>query len=115
MTRFWALGFPPGRNTIPKHGMNFDEVYYAVEAQEILRYGYEDNRGYEFIVHPPLGKWLIALSEWLWDRSEAEWLTNSIGWRIAPAVFGCLGVIMVTRIARRMMPLEPVRLHRRRC
>ena len=25
------------------------------EAQEILRYGYEDNRGYMFIVHPPLG------------------------------------------------------------
>ena len=28
--------------------------------QELLRYGYEDNRGYMFIVHPPLGKWLIA-------------------------------------------------------
>ena len=40
--------------------MNFDEVYYATEAQEMLRYGYEDNRGYMFIVHPPLGKWLIA-------------------------------------------------------
>ncbi len=102
LTRFWALGFPPGLNSIPKNGMNFDEVYYAVEAQEILRYGYEDNRGYEFIVHPPLGKLLIALSEWLWDGSRAEWLTNSIGWRIAPAVCGCLGVIMVARIGRRM-------------
>ncbi len=103
VTRFWALGFPPGKNIIPKNGMNFDEVYYAVEAQEILRYGYEDNRGYEFIVHPPLGKLLIALSEKLWDGSSKEWLTNSIGWRIAPAVFGCLGVIMMTRIVRRMM------------
>ena len=53
-TRFWALGFPPGKS--------FDEVYYATEAQEMLRYGYEDNRDYMFIVHPPLGKWLIALS-----------------------------------------------------
>ena len=40
----------------------FDEVYYATEAQEMLRFGYEDNRGYMFIVHPPLGKWAIALS-----------------------------------------------------
>ncbi|HET6877698.1 MAG TPA: phospholipid carrier-dependent glycosyltransferase [Jatrophihabitans sp.] len=103
-TRFWALGFPPGANHIPKNGMNFDEVYYAVEAQEILRYGYEDNRGYMFIVHPPLGKWLIAASEWLWDspNTSAQYLENSLGWRIAPALFGCAGVIMMARIVRRM-------------
>jgi len=29
-TRFWALGFP--------HTKNFDEVYYATEAQEITRF-----------------------------------------------------------------------------
>jgi dolichyl-phosphate-mannose-protein mannosyltransferase len=103
VTRFWALGFPPGVNTVPKHGMNFDEVYYAVEAQEILRFGYEDNRGYMFIVHPPLGKLLIALSERLWDGNSSEWLTNSVGWRIAPALAGCAGVIMLTRIVRRML------------
>jgi dolichyl-phosphate-mannose-protein mannosyltransferase len=104
-TRFWALGFPPGKNVIPSHGMNFDEVYYATEAQEMLRYGYEDNRGYMFIVHPPLGKWLIAASEYLWDdpSNSRQWLTNSIGWRIAPALFGCAGVIMMVRIVRRMM------------
>jgi dolichyl-phosphate-mannose--protein O-mannosyl transferase len=105
LTRFWALGFPPGQNSIPKNGMNFDEVYYAVEAQEMLRYGYEDNRGYMFIVHPPLGKWLIAFSEWLWDspHTSEEYLSNSIGWRIAPALFGCLGVIILARTVRRMM------------
>jgi dolichyl-phosphate-mannose-protein mannosyltransferase len=108
-TRFWALGFPPGmpggKPNIPMSGMNFDEVYYATEGQELLRYGYEDNRGYMFIVHPPLGKWLIAGSEYLWDSpsNSAAWLSNSIGWRIAPALFGCLGVIMVARIVRRMM------------
>ena len=102
ITRFWAVGFPPGVNSVPKNGMNFDEVYYAVEAQEMLRFGYEDNRGYQFIVHPPLGKLLIAMSEWLWDGNSTQWLTNSIGWRIAPAVCGCVGVIMVSRIARRM-------------
>jgi dolichyl-phosphate-mannose--protein O-mannosyl transferase len=93
-TRFWALGFPPGKV--------FDEAYYPTEAQELLRYGYEDNRGYMFIVHPPLGKWLIALTEWLWDRNSQDWLTNSIGWRLAPAIAGCLGILMVTRIARRI-------------
>ncbi|HEV7206291.1 MAG TPA: phospholipid carrier-dependent glycosyltransferase [Jatrophihabitans sp.] len=105
VTRFWALGFPPGRNSIPKTGFNFDEVYYATEAQEMLRYGYEDNRGYMFIVHPPVGKWLIALSEKLWDSpgGSNQWLTNSIGWRIAPALAGVLGVVLVMRIARRMM------------
>jgi len=102
LTRFWALG-SPGSGLAPKKGMNFDEVYYAVEGQEILRYGYEDNRGYMFIVHPPLGKLLIAASERLFGSSSSEHLTNSLGWRIAPAVFGCLGVIMVARIVRRMM------------
>ena len=102
-TRFWALGSPPGKNVVPQNGMNFDEIYYATEAQELLRYGYEDNRGYMFIVHPPLGKWLIAMSEYLWDGNSSEYLTNSLGWRIAPALAGTLGVIMMTRIVRRIM------------
>ncbi len=107
-TRFYALGSPPGQNVIPKNGMNFDEVYYAVEAQELLRYGYEDNRGYMFIVHPPLGKWLIGAAEWLQGaisghHSSTAYLSNSLGWRIAPALFGCIGVIVVMRTVRRMM------------
>jgi dolichyl-phosphate-mannose-protein mannosyltransferase len=93
-TRFWALGFPQTKV--------FDEAYYPVEAQEILRYGYEDNRGYLFIVHPPLGKWLIGFGEWMWDDNKSQYLTNTIGWRIMPAIFGSLTVIMVARIARRL-------------
>jgi dolichyl-phosphate-mannose--protein O-mannosyl transferase len=87
LTRFWALGFPSGKN--------FDEVYYATEAQEMLRWGYEDNRGYLFIVHPPLGKWLIAFSSAIWGN-------NSLGWRVAPAVAGTVAVIILARTARRM-------------
>jgi dolichyl-phosphate-mannose--protein O-mannosyl transferase len=107
LTRFWALGFPPGQNNSPVDGKMFDEVYYATEAQELLRYGYEDNRGYMFIVHPPLGKWLIAASEWVQGvfsghHSSTAYLSNSLGWRLAPALFGCLGVIMMTRIVRRL-------------
>src|SRR4051794_29339651 len=108
LTRFWALGFPPGKNSNPIDFKNFDEVYYATEAQEMLRYGYEDNRGYMFVVHPPLGKWIIAGSEWLvgaidGKHDSTSYLANSLGWRLAPALFGCIGVIMVTRIVRRIM------------
>lgn len=86
-TRFWALGFP--------HEKVFDEVYYATEAQEMLRYGYEDNRAYMFIVHPPLGKWLIALS-------SAIFGDKTLGWRAAPALAGVISVVILTRLAMRM-------------
>jgi dolichyl-phosphate-mannose-protein mannosyltransferase len=92
VTRLWAVGWPPGKQ--------FDEIYYTTEAQELLRYGYEDNRGYMFIVHPPLGKWLIALNSQLWDPRSAD--TNTLDWRIAPALAGIISVLLITRIARRM-------------
>ena len=91
-TRFWDVGFPQGKS--------FDEVYYATEAQELLRFGYEDNRGYMFIVHPPLGKWLIAIGSWMWGGNPA---TNSLGWRIMPALAGVLGVVILARTVRRML------------
>ncbi|MDT4934895.1 MAG: dolichyl-phosphate-mannose-protein mannosyltransferase [Pseudonocardiales bacterium] len=91
-TRFWALGWP--------HGKTFDEVYYVTESKELLRYGYEDNRGYMFIVHPPLGKWLIALSSHFWHGPQH---LDSYGWRIAPALAGVLGVVVLTRTVRRML------------
>jgi dolichyl-phosphate-mannose--protein O-mannosyl transferase len=87
VTRFWALGFPTGKS--------FDEVYYAVEAQELLRYGYEDNRDYMFIVHPPLGKWCIALTSWIFGD-------NALGWRMAPAIAGTASVLILVRVAQRM-------------
>lgn len=87
ITRFWALGFPAEKT--------FDEVYYATEAQEMLRYGYEDNRGYMFIVHPPLGKWFIA-------GTSAIFGNDSAGWRAAPAIAGIVSVIVMTRVVRRM-------------
>jgi len=99
LTRFWSLGFP--------HQKIFDEAYYPIEAQELLRFGYEDNRGYMFIVHPPLGKWLIGVGEW-WqgvvshNHTAQGYLDNSLGWRTVPAIFGCLTVIIVARTARRL-------------
>lgn len=85
--RLWGIGFPKG--TI------FDEVYYATEANELLNHGYESNPGYMFIVHPPLGKWCIALGEWLFGHNE-------IGWRIPSAVAGTLCVLLLIRVTRRL-------------
>ncbi|MDT4938683.1 MAG: dolichyl-phosphate-mannose-protein mannosyltransferase [Pseudonocardiales bacterium] len=90
LTRFWALGTP--RSKV------FDEVYYATEAQEILRYGYEDNRDYMFIVHPPLGKWLIGFTEAMFGHPGQ----NALGWRFAGATVGVLSVVIMARLARRM-------------
>ena len=87
LTRFWAIGFPSEKI--------FDEIYYATEAQEMLRYGYEDNRDYMFIVHPPLGKWAIGLTSWVFGD-------NSVGWRVAPAIAGTLSVLILIRVGQRM-------------
>ena len=39
----------------------FDEVYYVDGARDLLKYGVEVSGAKpEFIVHPPLGKWMIA-------------------------------------------------------
>ena len=87
-TRFWRLSYTQGKQ--------FDEVYYATEAQELLRYGYEHNPGYLFIVHPSVGKWAIALTSALFGDTE-------LGWRAAPAVAGTLSVLILVRVARRML------------
>ncbi len=92
-TRFWALGFPSSKS--------FDEVYYATEAQELLRYGYEDNRDYMFIVHPPLGKWLIALTSALHNNHLLPG-NEAFGWRAAPALAGTLSVLIMVRVAQRI-------------
>ena len=43
-------------------GFIFDEVYYVDGARDLLKYGVEvTGQKPEFIVHPPLGKWLIGL------------------------------------------------------
>lgn len=76
----------------------FDEVYYANDADDLLSRGIEwDEKtgGPAYVVHPPLGKWMIALGIKL-----AHY--DSFGWRLSAAIFGILSVLMITRIARRM-------------
>jgi len=85
--RLWGIGFPPDKQ--------FDEVYYATEGVEMLRQGYESNRGYMFIVHPPLGKWLIA-------AGIKAFGDGPVGWRVPAAVAGTLCVLILIRVVRRM-------------
>jgi dolichyl-phosphate-mannose--protein O-mannosyl transferase len=76
---------------IPK-GFVFDEVYYVDGARDLLKYGVEINGANpEFIVHPPVGKWLIATGIKLFGDNE-------FGWRFASAVFGTLLILLFARL-----------------
>lgn len=47
-----------------------------------------------FVAHPPTGKWVIALGEWMFGP-------NPFGRRFMMAVLGTLSVLMLCRIGRR--------------
>ena len=89
--RFQNLGFPTDNGTPV-----FDEKHYVPQAWQMLRNGgFEDNPGYELTVHPPLGKYLIAVGEWLFGY-------NGFGWRFASALCGVIMILLIIRIARRL-------------
>ena len=50
----------------------------------------------DLVVHPPVGKWVIAVGEQLFG------VTSSFGWRFSVALLGTLSILMVGRAARRM-------------
>ena len=89
MLRFWNLGTPDS--------LVFDEVYYVDGARDYLAGGVEVTNGAaEFVVHPPLGKWLIALGIALFGDT-------SYGWRIASAVIGTLSIALIYLVAKRLL------------
>ncbi|MGI9002762.1 MAG: dolichyl-phosphate-mannose--protein mannosyltransferase [Pseudonocardia sp.] len=91
VVRFVGLGYPTDGGTPV-----FDEKHYVPQAWQMLRNGgVENNPGYELVVHPPLGKQLIALG-------EAAFGYNGFGWRAAAALAGVLSVLLVVRVARRL-------------
>lgn len=102
--RFVNLGHP--------HDVIFDETYYAKDAWSLLQRGYETEWGDEadaaildgtipfqdtasYVVHPPAGKWVIALGEWAFGLTP-------FGWRFMVALLGTLSVLMLCRIGRRL-------------
>ncbi|GLZ34485.1 hypothetical protein Lesp02_66720 [Lentzea sp. NBRC 105346] len=91
IVRFWNLGSPTDKGT-----PIFDEKHYVPQAAQVLRNGgYEDNPGYELIVHPPFAKQLMAIGEGIFGY-------DGLGWRFASAVAGTLTIFLIVRIARRL-------------
>lgn len=98
----------------------FDETYYMKDGLSLLLFGYErgavdgadklilDSNGdpsglasvfkddASFVVHPPVGKWVIATGEQLFG-------VTPFGWRIGVCVLGILAVLIAARIGRRLM------------
>ena len=79
-------------------GYIFDEVYYPTDAWDMLQHGVEwdpEHNGPAYVVHPPLGKWLIALGEKAFGNTE-------LGWRLPAAIAGTLMILILIRVAYRM-------------
>jgi dolichyl-phosphate-mannose--protein O-mannosyl transferase len=111
--RFWNLARP--------NKIIFDETYYAKDGWSTWIYGWEHSwqtaakadpglavsgrygtqgaaqfaPGPEYVVHPPVGKWIIGFGEKIWGL-------NPVGWRLMEAVLGTLAILILTRTARRM-------------
>jgi len=89
--RFAGLGSPTDGGTPV-----FDEKHYVPQAWQMLRNGgVEDNPGFELVVHPPLGKQLIAIG-------EAMFGYDAVGWRFSAALASVLCVVLIIRIGRRL-------------
>lgn len=101
--RFWNLGHP--------HAIVFDETYYVKDAWSQWSLGWAatwpdgaDERfaagetdiftdDPSFVVHPPLGKFLIGAGMALFGS------TSSFGWRFAVAAIGTLAVLVLYLVA----------------
>lgn len=108
--RLWQLGRPPS--------MVFDESYYVKQAYSMSEYGVELRNNPDLgkkvdslfvsgthdvftangdlVLHPPLGKWLIALGQ-MGFGVDHTW-----AWRIVPVLFGAALIVIVGRAARRL-------------
>lgn len=86
--RLFHLGTPKG--------FVFDEVYYVDGARDYLAHGVEvSGNEPEFVVHPPIGKWLIALGIKIFGDSE-------FGWRFSGAILGSAMIVLIALIAQRL-------------
>ncbi|GAA4524984.1 phospholipid carrier-dependent glycosyltransferase [Brachybacterium paraconglomeratum] len=104
--RLWGLG--------SVEELIFDETYYVKDGYAITQEGVEmswpeepdaafeagEVNSYEpqgaYVVHPPLGKWLIGGGMVLLGTD------NPWGWRISSALLGSIAVLLLARIGRRL-------------
>ncbi|PFG26972.1 dolichyl-phosphate-mannose--protein O- mannosyl transferase [Corynebacterium renale] len=80
----------------------FDEKHYVPQGYDMVRSwinpllgGIESNPGYGLVVHPPLGKRLLALGEFVFGYSP--W-----GWRVMTALCGTLTILAIMALAREL-------------
>lgn len=102
--RLWNLGYPKK--------LVFDETYYVKDAWTLWNTGAEKswpqnaNAAFEaghvntfltdpsFVVHPPLGKWIIGLGMWAFGPD------NSFSWRISVALLSIAAVGLIMMVAK---------------
>jgi len=92
--RFWQLGRP--------HQLVFDETYYVKQGSSFLDYGFEKSvapslgttpgklftagttnvwaNAPDFVVHPPVGKWMIALGELMFGQTQKSTIAGLDEW-----------------------------------
>ena len=81
-------------------GFIFDEVYYVDGARDFLKYGVEvTGAAPEFVVHPPVGKWIIAIGIKIFGDNE-------FGWRFMGALLGSIMVVLIALITQRLFRNE---------
>ena len=106
LLRFIRLGQP--------NSLVFDETYYVKDAYSYLQSGYERNwadkandlfnQGIftslestaEYVVHPPVGKWMIAFGMWIFGSD------STFGWRFTAALVGTVSIFILALIAQKM-------------
>lgn len=99
-------------NLAHPHTIVFDETYYVKDAWSQWLRGYPANwpeganeqftagrvNGFldtgSYVVHPPLGRWLIGAGMWLFGPE------SSFGWRFSAALFGTATVVVLYFVAR---------------
>ncbi|MCU1516133.1 MAG: hypothetical protein JWQ75_854 [Pseudarthrobacter sp.] len=102
------------------HSLVFDETYYVKDGYSFLVSGYERswpdkandsfNAGNpavllatpEYVVHPPVGKWMIAGGMWLFGAD------NPFGWRFAAALTGTVSILLFALIAQKLFHSLPL-------
>lgn len=107
VARLVGLGHP--------HLLVFDETYYVKEGWSMWQLGYEGEWGEtanerfeagdpgalsteaDYVVHPPLGKWLIGMAMALFGMTDPFW------WRLPSALAGIALVGLTYAVARGML------------
>jgi dolichyl-phosphate-mannose--protein O-mannosyl transferase len=124
VVRIWRISRPGGHSlpnglkTSQVHALVFDETYYAHDSWTMLHHGVEASgpgTGASFVVHPPLGKWMMAVGEAIFDHGKqivvvsgahpvhhTIYPASPMSFRIMGALVGTLSILMVARVARRM-------------